>query len=347
MGNGVRGLSPKLPWRSWDEKKSKSPETGKIKVAERLPGGFDAPAMGDEERDEQAEARPQPGLRQDLAVLTKVRLNTFVLATTLFGFMLASRGHSFDFWRLFHTLIGTAAAAFGSAAFNQLMEIDLDARMKRTADRPLPARRMSTPFAFGIGWVLSAFGVIHLAAKVGNWPAYLAAATIAIYVFVYTPLKRVSSTNTLVGAIPGAIPPMIGWAAAGGHVNSWESWYLFAFMFLWQLPHFVAINWLCREEYESAGYKMWSNGDVSGRKSGLLTCIFSLMLAFLALVPWIVGFASLLWAIGGFVLGGIMTALAGRFYREPERATARRLFLFTLLYLLLGLGLLFAGWIVR
>ncbi|NJM38933.1 MAG: UbiA family prenyltransferase, partial [Akkermansiaceae bacterium] len=140
----------------------------------------------------------------------------FVLITTLFGFLLYSRGMEMQWMKLVHTLLGTAAAAFGSAAFNQLMEVDLDARMKRTENRPLPARRMDPLFAFGVGWVLAAIGIIHLAAQVNHLTAYLAAATVAIYVFVYTPLKRFSSVNTLVGAIPGAIPPVMGWVGGRG-----------------------------------------------------------------------------------------------------------------------------------
>jgi len=288
-----------------------------------------------------------PGLRKDLVVLTKMRLNVFVLITTFFGFLLASRVGGFDVVKLCHTLLGTAAAAFGSAAFNQLMEVDLDARMKRTANRPLPSRRMDPLFAFGVGWLLSAAGIIHLAIKVGAMPAWLAAATVAIYVFVYTPLKRVSSTNTLVGAIPGAIPPVIGWTAAGGSVDA-AAWFLFALLALWQLPHFVAINWLCREEYETAGYKMWSDGDVSGRRSGLLAAGFALCLAALPLWPWLAGWTpgwqGHLALAGGVLAGLLMAALAGRFMRDGERASFRRLFLFTLLYLPLELGLLAFAW---
>jgi heme o synthase len=290
---------------------------------------------------------PAPGFRRDMMVLTKMRLNVFVLITTFFGFLLASRGHHFDLWRLIHTLLGTAAAAFGSAAFNQLMEVDLDARMKRTANRPLPARRMDPLFAFGVGWILSAAGIIHLAVKIGHWPAILAAITVAVYVFVYTPLKRISSTNTLVGAIPGAIPPMIGWTAAGGAFDG-GAWFLFTLLALWQLPHFVAINWLCREEYESAGYKMWSDGDVSGRRSGMLAAMFSIGLAVLPVWPWLAGWTPGLLghvALAGGVLAGLlMAALAGRFMRDGERTSFRRLFLFTLLYLPLELGLLAIAW---
>src|SRR5699024_10113642 len=126
-------------------------------------------------------------------------------------------------------------------------------------------------------------------------------ATIAIYVFVYTPLKRVSSTNTLVGAIPGAVPPMIGWVGAGGALD-WRAWFLFGLLFLWQLPHFIAINWLCREEYEAAGYKMWSNGDVSGKNSGLLSAMFALILAAFSLLPQVLGFANLFWTVSGALL---------------------------------------------
>jgi protoheme IX farnesyltransferase len=295
---------------------------------------------------EATDAPAKPGLRQDLAVLMKVRLNFFVLITTFFGFLLASRGGPFEWMKLLHTILGAAAAAFGSAAFNQLMEVDLDARMKRTADRPLPSRRMDPLVAFGIGWVLSAIGIIHLAVQVGHFAAYLTAATIAIYVFVYTPLKRVSSTNTLVGAIPGAIPPVIGWVGAGGTAG-WEAWFLFGLLFLWQLPHFIAINWLCRDEYESVGYKMWSNGDLTGRKSGVLSALFALVLAAWSLLPAVLGFANLLWTLPGPLLALVMMALAVKFARDGERASARRLFLYTLLYLPVALLVLTLAWKVR
>ena len=315
------------------------PPTGSLLVPVPAP----VPAAGE------AVAEPAPGFRRDFLVLTKMRLNVFVLITTFFGYLLAARsgGRSFDLLLILHTLIGTGAAAFGSAAFNQVMEVDLDARMKRTANRPLPARRMDPFFAFAVGWVLSAAGIIHLAAKVGTLPAWLAAATVAIYVFVYTPLKRLSSTNTLVGAIPGAIPPVIGWTAAGGHLDG-PAWFLFALLFLWQLPHFVAINWLCREEYETAGYKMWSDGDVSGRRSAFLAAGFSACLAALPVWPWMAGwtpgFLGYI-ALGGGVLAGLLMAvLALIFMKDGQRTSFRRLFFFTLLYLPLELGLLAIAW---
>ena len=146
------------------------------------------------------------------------------------------------FRSLFHTLLGTAAAAFGASVFNQLMEVKEDARMRRTADRPLPAQRVLPMPAFILGFLLAGFGVIHLAAMVDRGAALLAAITIATYVFFYTPLKRRSSANTLVGAIPGAIPPLIGWVGGGGGMEDPRGWFLFALLFLWQLPHFVSIN---------------------------------------------------------------------------------------------------------
>lgn len=304
---------------------------------------MEEPSKIEEIAQEESAELVNPGLRQDLMVLMKVRLNFFVLITTFFGFLLASKGGEMNWMKLVHTLVGTAAAAFGSAAFNQLMEIELDARMRRTANRPLPSRRMDPMVAFGLGWILSAMGIIHLTVSVGHLAAYLTAATVAVYVFAYTPLKRLSSTNTLVGAIPGAIPPMIGWVGAGGHLGL-EAWFLFGVLFFWQLPHFVAINWLCREEYEEAGYQMWSNGDISGRKSGILSAVFSVCLAVFSLLPMMTGFANLLWLIVGPLLGFLLAGLALKFAKDGERPSARRLFFATLLYLPVAFVVLLIAW---
>lgn len=293
-----------------------------------------------------------PTLRDDLATLMKVNLNTFVVVTTVFGYLLASRyfhgSWVYDGWLLFHTVLGTTCTAFGSAAFNQLMEIEEDARMKRTADRPLPARRMMPVNAFGIGWALSAFGIIHLALTVNAASAYLAATALGIYVFLYTPLKRRSSTNTLLGGIPGAIPPMIGWAAVahlqGGSWLDGRSWFLFALLFLWQMPHFVAISWMVREQYEEAGYVMWSNGDVSGKKTGWIAIGFTVLLVLLSPLGMVLGYAGLTWAIGGSLAALLMLWLAWNFLKTGEKKAATRLFLYTLVHLPLALGLLAIGW---
>lgn len=281
--------------------------------------------------------------RQDLAVLTKVRLNTFVLVTTCFGYFLASRATDWQGMRLVHTILGTAAAAFGSAVFNQLMEIDLDARMARTADRPLPAKRMDVLVAFVIGVLLSAFGLVHLSVMVNKMTAVLALITLVTYVFLYTPMKRKHSVNTLIGAIPGAIPPMMGWTAAGGDLDS-SAWFLFALLFFWQLPHFIAINWMCREEYETAGYRMWSNGDVSGSRSARLCLMFSAVLALLFFWPYLSGRVTWPCLVGGLLLGARMMGLSLRFGKHGDRASARRLFLYTLLYLPIALTLLALCW---
>lgn len=289
-------------------------------------------------------------LRNDLMTLTKVRLNVFVLITTFFGYWLGAKSHdSWSIFTLLHTLLGTALAAFGSAVFNQLMEIDLDARMKRTANRPLPARRMEALPAFLLGAGLSAWGIVHLWHKVNVLSAGLAALTLVTYIFLYTPMKRYSSANTLAGAIPGAIPPMIGWAAAGGSMDA-SAWFLFALLFFWQLPHFVAINWMHRAEYENAGYKMWSNGDLTGNKSAKLCVMWSLCLTACAFLPWLNHRASLPWLIIGIALGLYMTFLSWKFLqaashgKTAERTDARKLFFFTLIYLPIALAACVIFW---
>ncbi len=292
------------------------------------------------------ESSPAPGsLANDLQVLTKVRLNTFVLITTFFGFFLAIDGGLIENWLLLlNTLVGTAASAFGSAAFNQVMEVEDDARMQRTSDRPLPSRRMGVVKAFLIGWGLAAFGVIHLAVMVNREAAILAAITIGIYVFVYTPMKKWNGVNTLVGAIPGAIPPLIGWVGAGGGWQVWGGWFLFGVLFFWQLPHFVSISWLCREEYEGAGYQMWSNGDVSGRRTQILFVLFSFCLVLFVFLGASLGLFG--WWFGIFHL--ILVAILGRPILKvgvgDDRLAMRRSFLGTLLYLPLVLVVLAFAW---
>jgi protoheme IX farnesyltransferase len=279
-----------------------------------------------------------------LKVLVKARLNLFVLITTFFGYAIACRGGGWEFWTLVHLLIGTAACAYGSAVFNQLSEVESDALMARTANRPLPTQRIGIIPAFVIGWVLCAFGILHLWAMVGRDPGWIAAATIAVYVFVYTPMKKWTSTNTLVGAIPGGLPPLIGWTAGGGGLLEAGGWYLFGLLFLWQLPHFVAINWLCREEYELAGYRMWSNGDVSGKRSVRLAVAFSVGLGVLAVAVIPLQLAGWGFAVIGILLAAMLVATGRKFLRSGERGDFRRFFLATLLYLPLALLALLIFW---
>lgn len=290
-----------------------------------------------------------PTLKQDLSTLVKLRLNIFVLITTFFGYLLGWKTSGGVFsgeaaWALFHTILGTALSAFGSAVFNQVMEVESDAKMARTANRPLPSRRILPPYAFALGWFLCAAGIIHLGAMISFEAAFLAALTIGTYVFIYTPMKRVSSVNTLIGAIPGAIPPMMGWVGAGHGLLEAAPWFLFALLFLWQLPHFVAINWLCREEYEEAKYEMWSNGDVSGEKSAKLYIFFSLFMVLLPLLCPTLGLTGWVFPIVGCLLAIFLILTAIKFLKTRERVDMRKAFFATLLYLPLALTVLAFDW---
>lgn len=286
--------------------------------------------------------------RADFMTLTKARLSMLVVVTTFAGYWLHHTLRDWPGalpWRLIHTLIGTTLTAFGAAVFNQLMEMDADARMRRTADRPLPAQRIPPAVAFGLGWVLSGLGIIHLGVKVNTESAALAGFTLIVYLFIYTPMKRHSPLNTLVGAVSGAIPPVIGWVAVpGGKELSREllrmnlifappALFLFTLLFLWQLPHFLAINWMYRDEYIRGGFKMWSNTDTSGRGTARRAVGWSLLLLPLSFWPPLEGFTSWIFAAPALLLGGWLVRLSVQFLRKPERPRARKLFFATLLYL--------------
>lgn len=282
---------------------------------------------------------------EDFMSLTKARLSLLVIVTTIVGYFLASKSvmNGVDWVNLLHTVIGSVLAAAAASIFNQLMEIEIDARMERTASRPLPKRKLPVAAAFSIGWLLAALGIIHLAVKVNFEASAIAAATLGVYVFIYTPMKCISSVNTIVGAVSGALPPLIGWFAAGGSVSI-EMWFLFALLFLWQLPHFLAINWMYRDQYESAGFVMWSNGDESGGRTSALALVFSGALMALLTVPLIFEFASW-WAVLALCVAGMgMFLLALNFRFTRTRVAARKLFLYTLLFLPVSLGLLILGW---
>ena len=190
----------------------------------------------------------------DFAELVKARLTLLVLFTTAAGFYLGAVG-SINYIALFHAVFGTALAAAGAAALNQWWERRLDALMLRTRERPIPAGRMLPRSALIVGIALAIAGIAYLTIACNALSAALAALTIAIYIFAYTPLKLISTANTLVGAIPGGLPPMIGWAAASGRLDP-GAWSLFAILFLWQMPHFFAIAWMYREDYARAGFQM-------------------------------------------------------------------------------------------
>ncbi len=239
----------------------------------------------------------------------------------------------------FHVVFGTALAAAGAAALNQWWERHLDALMHRTRTRPIPAGRMLPRDALVLGSLLSVGGVTYLAIACNWLSAVLAAATIAIYIFAYTPLKLISTTNTLIGAIPGALPPMIGWAAARGSLE-WPAWSLFAILFCWQMPHFFAIAWMYREDYARAGFRMLSSRDRDGRRSGRQSVFFATLLVLASCLPALLGLSSRLFLPAELLLGLAFLALAIRFHLRRDVIGARQLFLASIIYLPLLLGLL-------
>ncbi len=283
--------------------------------------------------------------RADFMTLTKARLSLMVVVTTFVGFWLGKGWDGFG-WRMLHTILGTTATAFGAAIFNQLMEIEPDARMHRTAMRPLPTGRIGREAAFLMGWLFSALGLLHLGKMVNVESAALGALTLITYLFIYTPMKRRSTLNTLVGAVSGALPPVIGWvgAVAGPdeathrifrwqHCFDPQALFLFALLFLWQMPHFLAINWMYREEYIRGRFVMWANEDESGSLTSKLAVGFSVALMALSVYPWIAGFGGPAFTSIGLICGGWLVWLALKFRQLRDRASARKLFLNTLLYL--------------
>jgi protoheme IX farnesyltransferase len=274
----------------------------------------------------------------DLSELVKARLTLLVLLTTAVGFYLGSES-PVDYMALFHVVFGTAAAAAGAAALNQWWERAADALMRRTKARPIPAGRMAPVQALVLGIVLSVFGVAYLAVVCNLLSAALTVVTIAIYIFAYTPMKRASTANTAVGAIPGAIPPMIGWAAARGNIDA-GAWSLFAIIFLWQLPHFFAIAWMYREDYSRAGFRMISSDDGSGERSASQSVFFCILLLVIAGLPAFLGIANFGYLATELLLSGLFIAVAMRFLRLRTPGAARSLFFASIIYLPLLLAAL-------
>jgi protoheme IX farnesyltransferase len=287
-----------------------------------------------------AAAAPQQRSRlaADYAELVKARLTLLVLLTTAAGYYLGAT-RPVNYLQFFHVVFGTAWAAAGAAALNQWWERKVDALMQRTRTRPVPGGRMRPLEALTVGGVLSVVGVVYLAAMCNGLSAFLAALTIVIYIFAYTPLKRVSTFNTLVGAIPGALPPLIGWTAARGKIEA-GAWSLFAILMLWQLPHFFAIAWMYREDYSRAGFQMISNNDPKGERSASQSVFFAMMLLVVAGLPAFVGVVSQIYVPVALVLSGFYLASAMRFLRTRTPASARSLFLVSIIYLPLLLGAL-------
>src|SRR5438874_5863012 len=274
----------------------------------------------------------------DFAELFKARLTLLVLLTTAVGFYLGAQS-PVSYAALFHVVFGTAATAAGAAALNQWWERKLDALMRRTRTRPIPSGRMRPAEALTLGVALSIFGVGYLALASNVLSAALAVATILVYIFGYTPLKRTSNANTAVGAIPGAIPPMIGWAAATGTIDA-GAWSLFAILLLWQLPHFFAIAWMYRDDYSRAGFRMISSEDRSGERSASQSVFFCILLLVIAGLPAFLGIVNFAYLAVELLLGSFFVAVAMHFLRMRSASAARLLFLVSIIYLPLLLGAL-------
>jgi protoheme IX farnesyltransferase len=282
----------------------------------------------------------QSGILSDISELSKARLSFLVLMTTLVGFLLGWRG-PMNYAVLFATLLGTGLSAAGASALNQWIERDLDALMKRTSDRPLPAGRMHPSDALLFGLLCCGSGVSALALLVNPITALLSFLTIVIYAGLYTPMKRVSELNTLLGAIPGALPPLVGWTAATGGMGL-GGWILFLILWFWQMPHFLAISWLYKDQYAAAGFKMLSTRDPDGWASGWQALIYSTGLLAISLLPGLFGFASPYYFFASLALGAAMVFLSIEFLRARSNGSARRLFFASIIYLPLLLGALIA-----
>ena len=270
--------------------------------------------------------------------LVKARLTTLVLITTLVGFY-AGSGSQIDYAIMFHALIGTALVACGAAALNQWLERESDARMRRTESRPLPSGRLSPDAVLLLGAIISAVGLLDLLFGVNPLTAFLGAITLASYLFIYTPLKKITTLNTLIGAVPGAIPPLMGWTAARNEISA-AGWSLFAILFIWQLPHFMAIAWLYREDYARGGFKMLPIADPNGSKTAAQAVLHSIGLIPVSLFPSLLGVAGVVYFAGALLLGVTFLVFAIQFSRALTRERARRLFIASIIYLPLLLGLL-------
>jgi protoheme IX farnesyltransferase len=267
----------------------------------------------------------------DFVTLTKPRLNFLVLFTTLGAMYIAAPG-GVPLSILVHALVGTALVAGGGAALNQVWERETDGLMRRTRLRPIPAHRLRTADATWFGTLMSAAGLIELTWKVNPLAATVAAATLVSYVFVYTPLKKRTSLSTLVGAVPGALPPVIGWAAATGEI-SLPAIVLFGIVFLWQMPHFLAIAWLYRDDYEHAGIPLLPVLEPDGRRTGQQALLYAAALWPVSLLPAIVRIADVPYSIVATVLGFGLIALSAQFARERTTKRAKNLFFYSILYL--------------
>lgn len=269
----------------------------------------------------------------DYIELTKPRLTTLSVLTTLAGYYIGSAG-VIQGNLLLHTLIGAFMVGGGCGALNMFMEHEHDARMKRTAKRPIPAGRLTPVEVLVFGSLISVAGVVYLAVAVNMLTGILGAVTIVSYLLLYTPLKRLTTLNTLVGAIPGAIPPVMGWAAATDSLGpGLGGWILFSILFFWQMPHFLSLAWMCRDDYAQAGYRMLAVVDPDGSRTGMQILLYTSALVPVSLVPTMVGLAGGIYFFSALALGILFLVLGVNVARGKSRKEARMLFHYTLLYL--------------
>jgi protoheme IX farnesyltransferase len=280
-----------------------------------------------------ASARPLAAVRlADLVELTKPGITLMVVLTAGLGFLLARGDARLPWLLLVHTLVGTGLVSAGASALNHVLEREVDARMRRTAERPLPAGRLDPDLALLFGVGLAVAGLLELALAVNLLTALLGALALAGYVFAYTPLKRVSSLNTVVGAVPGAIPPLMGWAAVRDGLDP-AAWALFGILFLWQMPHFLAIAWLCRADYASAGLPMLTVHDPEGTRTARQVLLYGAALVPISLLPAVQGLLGVPYFLGALLLGLAYLGFGVDFARRRSTPAARRLMLASILYL--------------
>lgn len=274
----------------------------------------------------------------DYVMLAKVRMNLLVGFSTFVGAFLASR-ESLDMFLVAHAMFGTVLASISASALNQYLERDVDAKMHRTRERPLPTGRMHPNEALAVGVILGPVGVIYLAAFTNGLTALLAALTVGSYVFAYTPLKRRSSLSTLMGAVPGALPAMGGWTAVRGTIGL-EAWVLFAIVFFWQLPHFMAIAWRYREDYARGGLPVLPVIDKTGFSTGQQVIFHTMALLPCTLLPTLVGMTGRVYFLGACALGAGFLVVAVAFVRGNRDVWARPLFRTSIVYLAILFGLM-------
>jgi protoheme IX farnesyltransferase len=281
------------------------------------------------------------GRASDFVALAKPRLNLLVVGSSLVGYVMAG-GEISDAARVVYTVAGTALVAGGASAFNQVIERTPDSLMLRTRLRPLPDGRLQARESLVFATLISIAGLAILAAGVNVLSAVVALTTLLTYAVIYTPLKRRSSFSTVVGAIPGALPPVIGWAAASGQLSR-GAWVLFGIVFLWQLPHFLAIAWIYRDDYARAGFPMLPVIDPDGRSTGRQATLYCAALLPVSLAPTLIGMTGTFYFAATMTLSLLFLGLTIRFARTRDIPDARRLFFGSIIYLPILWILMIAG----